>query len=111
VSSEEDEVVVGRKTPVKDLQQEVVSVAPLAQGRRSKAITYTSRKKKAVSVLPVRKSGRKVVLAGTPIMEMAQKRAEERNLEIEGGTTKGRELEGSGQTGGPEALGRGAGRG
>jgi hypothetical protein len=109
VSSEEDEEVEGRKTPVKDLQQE--AVAPLAQGRRSKAITYTSRKKKAASTMPVRKSGRKVALAGTPIMELAQKRAEERNLEIEGGTTKGRELEGSGQTGGPEALGRGAGRG
>jgi hypothetical protein len=110
VSSEEAEVVVGRMMPVKDLLQEVVSVAPLAQGR-SKAFTYTSRKKKAASSLPVRKSGRKVALAGTPIMELAQKRAQERNLESEGGTAKGRDLEGSGQTGGPETLGRGAGRG
>jgi hypothetical protein len=84
VISSEDEEEVGLGGEKQDLQLEATAVAPLAQGRRSLAITYSSRKKNvSTPSLPMRKSSRNGTLAGTPILELAQRRAEERNLEAD----------------------------
>jgi hypothetical protein len=68
-SEDEEEMGLGGE---QDLQLEATAVAPLAQGRRSLAITYSSRKKNgSTSSLPMRKSSRTGAMAGTPIMELA----------------------------------------
>nr|XP_051211505.1 uncharacterized protein LOC127328996 [Lolium perenne] len=74
-----------------DLRAEALANLPLAQGRRSLAVTISTRKKKKLVVpTPVRKSGRNQgAAAGTPIMELAQRLAAEKNLETNKAKPKG----------------------
>jgi hypothetical protein len=67
--------------PQKDLLKEALADVQLVQGRRSKAIPYT-RRKKDVTITAVRKSGRtRGADVGTPALEKAQRLTAEKNLE------------------------------
>jgi hypothetical protein len=74
-----------------DLRAEALADLPLAQGQRSLAVAVSTRKKKKLVVpTPVRKSGRNQgAAAGTPILELAQRLAAEKNLETNKAKPKG----------------------
>jgi hypothetical protein len=81
----------GLEAGSRDLRAEALADLPLAQGRRSLAVPISARKKKKpVANTPLRKSGRNQgAAAGTPIMELAQRLAAEKNLEMNKAKTKG----------------------
>nr|XP_051229416.1 uncharacterized protein LOC127347246 [Lolium perenne] len=97
-----------------DLRAEVAVVTPIAQGPRSKAVYY--KRAQATPASAVRKSARNASVApGTSALARAQQLIAEKNLEgkTAPASTIGKEkdLEGSGQTEGLTATGRGTGRG
>jgi hypothetical protein len=74
-----DSVVV---QPRDDLHKALRETTPVAQGRRSKTIAYSRKKKSATPGMPVRKSSRKTRMrASTLILERAMKRGEEKGLD------------------------------
>jgi hypothetical protein len=90
-----------------DLRKVVTQVAPIPQAKRTPTISY-ARKKKGVGVMATRMSAR--CKGATPVMEKAQMRASEKNLEAVFINDKPQELEGTGQTGEQELPVRGFGR-
>ncbi|XP_051230055.1 uncharacterized protein [Lolium perenne] len=107
--SDVEEQVVGG-----DLRAEVAVATPIAQGPRSKAVYF--KRGQSTPASAVRKSARNSSVApGTSALARAQQLTAEKNLEGKTAPAsaigKEKVLEGSGQTEGPAASGRGAGRG
>jgi hypothetical protein len=74
----------GRPLPLTDLRSVVTAVAPMAQGKRTKAVATmapTKTIKKKAFATPSRKSTRNGGAAATTAMEKAKKLAAERNLD------------------------------